>query len=156
MARMNIKKAYKKNFMLAKVLYEDGFFASYHVSKHLKNLLRIRSILLSLGSECQQYGYLEASLYKKLEDLQHHTQKSLKQSTMSIKEWEAKVYELEAHVERLPLKTGNEQLFLYLQKLKSLTVDLNDKLLTYHRRYERVEADLLFIMEQVEKEDFVA
>ena len=149
MARMNIKKAYKKNFMLAKVLYEDGFFASYHVSKHLKNLLRIRSILLSLGSEWQQYGYLEASLYKKLEDLQHHTQKSLK-------EWEAKVYELEAHVERLPLKTGNEQLFLYLQKLKSLTVDLNDKLLTYHRRYERVEADLLFIMEQVEKEDFVA
>lgn len=94
MARMNIKKAYKKNFMLAKVLYEDGFFASYHVSKHLKNLLRIRSILLSLGSEWQQYGYLEASLYKKLEDLQHHTQKSLKQSTMSIKEWEAKVYEL--------------------------------------------------------------
>ena len=66
------------------------------------------------------------------------------------------MYELEAHVERLPLKTGNEQLFLYLQKLKSLTVDLNDKLLTYHRRYERVEADLLFIMEQVEKEDFVA
>lgn len=111
---------------------------------------------MSLGSEWQQYGYLEASLYKKLEDLQHHTQKSLKQSTMSIKEWEAKVYELEAHVERLPLKTGNEQLFLYLQKLKSLTVDLNDKLLTYHRRYERVEADLLFIMEQVEKEDFVA
>ena len=42
------------------------------------------------------------------------------------------MYELEAHVERLPLKTGNEQLFLYLQKLKSLTVDLNDKLLTYH------------------------
>ena len=37
MARMNIKKAYKKNFMLAKVLYEDGFFTPDHVSKHLKN-----------------------------------------------------------------------------------------------------------------------
>ena len=35
-------------------------------------------------------------------------------------------------------------------------VDLNDKLLTYHRRYEQVEANLLFIMEQVEKEDFIA
>ena len=113
MARMNIKKAYKKNFMLAKVLYEDGFFASYHVSKHLKNLLRIRSILLSLGSEWQQYGYLEASLYKKLEDLHHHTH-------------------------------------------KSLMVDLNDKWLTYYRRYEQVEDNLLFIMEQVEKEDFIA
>lgn len=155
MAKSDIKKAYKKSFVLAKSLYEDGFFTSYYISKHLKSLLRIRSILLSLGSEWQQNGYLEASLYKKLEKLQQQTQKNLKQSTMSIKEWEAKVYKLEAQVEHLPLETGNEQLFLYLQKLKSLNVDLNDKLLTYHRRYERVEADLLFIMKQVKKDDLI-
>lgn len=91
------------------------FFASYHVSRHLRNLLRIRSILLSLGSEWEQTNYLEVSLNEKLKNLHENTQKSLKQSTISIKEWEAKVYELEAQVEELPLQRGNEQLFLLIQ-----------------------------------------
>lgn len=156
MSNVNVKKSYKKQLVLAKSLYEEGFFASYHVSRHLRNLLRIRSILLSLGSEWEQTNYLEASLNEKLQTLHENTQKSLKQSTISIKEWEAKVYELEAQVEELPLQRGNEQLFLLIQQLKSLMVDLNDKLLSYHRRFERMEADLLFIMEQVEQEEIVA
>ena len=75
---------------------------------------------------------------------------------MSVKEWEAKVYELEAQIEELPLQRGNEQLFLLIQQLRSLMVDLNDKLLTYHQRFKRMEADLLFIMEHVESEEKVA
>lgn len=150
MVRMNIKKRYKKNIVLAKALYKEGFFASYHVSKHSKNLLRIRSILLSLNLEWQQYGYLEASLYQKLKCLSDHTQQSLRESTLTIKEWESKVYELEAQVEQLPLETGNEQLYLTLQQLESLRIDLNDKLLRYHRRYESVEADLLCVMKKIE------
>lgn len=39
---------------------------------------------------------------------------------------------------------------------KSLKVDLNDKLLTYHRRYKCVERDLLFSMKQVKKDDLIA
>ena len=154
----NVKgeKSYKKQLVLAKSLYEEGFFASYHVSRHLRNLLRIRSILLSLGSEWEQTNYLEASLQVKLQTLHENTQRSLKQLTISIKEWEAKVYEFEAQVEALPLQRGNEQLFLLVQRLKSLMVDLNDKLLSYHRRFERMEADLLFIIEQVEREEKVA
>ena len=156
MSNMNINKSYKKQLILAKALYKEGFFASYHVSRHLKNLLRIRSILLALGSEWEQTHYLEASLSKKLQTLHENTQKSLKRSTMSVKEWEAKVYELEAQIEELPLQRGNEQLFLLIQQLRSLMVDLNDKLLTYHQRFKRMEADLLFIMEHVESEEKVA
>ena len=37
---------------------------------------------------------------------------------MSVKEWEAKVYELEAQIEELPLQRGNEQLFLLIQQLR--------------------------------------
>ena len=46
--------------------------------------------------------------------------------------------------------------FLLIQQLRSLMVDLNDKLLTYHQRFKRMEADLLFIMEHVESEEKVA
>ncbi len=148
--KRKIEKGYRRNLMLAKKLYEEGFFDSYHVARNLKNLLRIRTILLCLNLEWRQQGYLEIGLYEKLERLRVHTQKNLKQTTLKIKEWEARVYDLQAQVESQPFVIGNERLYVRIQQLISLNFDLNEKLSNYHHRYEEVEADLLCFIERVD------